>query len=78
MATWQVFFARAEKPVRFDLRDINVTAGQDVAFATAIGHCVSIERDRIREELEFRLTMGFRKIDGRWRIMHEHHSLPAS
>jgi uncharacterized protein (TIGR02246 family) len=78
MATWEVFFARAEKPVRFDLSDINVTAGQDVAFATAIGHCVSIERDRIREELEFRLTMGFRKIDGRWRIMHEHHSLPAS
>jgi hypothetical protein len=30
-----------------------------------------------REELEFRLTMCFRKIDGRWRVLHEHHSLPA-
>jgi ketosteroid isomerase-like protein len=27
--------------------------------------------------LQFRLTMGLRKIDGQWRIMHEHHSLPA-
>jgi ketosteroid isomerase-like protein len=27
--------------------------------------------------LEFRLTMGLRKINGPWRIMHEHHSIPA-
>jgi ketosteroid isomerase-like protein len=24
------------------------------------------------------LTVGLRKIDGRWRVMHEHHSLPAT
>jgi ketosteroid isomerase-like protein len=23
------------------------------------------------------LTMGLRKIDGQWRILHEHHSLPS-
>jgi ketosteroid isomerase-like protein len=28
-------------------------------------------------EANFRLTMGFRKVDGRWRIVHEHHSFPA-
>jgi hypothetical protein len=26
---------------------------------------------------ESRLTMGLRKIDGCWRVVHEHHSLPA-
>jgi ketosteroid isomerase-like protein len=25
----------------------------------------------------FRLTVGLRKIDGDWRIAHEHHSVPA-
>jgi ketosteroid isomerase-like protein len=27
--------------------------------------------------LDFRLTVGLRKIDGRWVITHEHHSVPA-
>jgi ketosteroid isomerase-like protein len=30
------------------------------------------------EPLEFRLTMGLRKIDAKWRVLHEHHSLPAA
>jgi uncharacterized protein (TIGR02246 family) len=79
MATWETFFAGVEKPVAFDFHDVNVTAGTDVAFATAIGHCVAIDpSEGGREELEFRLTVGLRKIDGRWRVMHEHHSLPAT
>jgi uncharacterized protein (TIGR02246 family) len=77
MATWALFFSSVEKPVKFDFHDIEITAGEDVAFATAVGSCVNIDSKDNREPLEFRLTMGLRKIDGRWRIMHEHHSLPA-
>ena len=79
MATWQLFFSNnVERPVPFSFEDIEVTAGSDVAFATAKGRCVDIDRAGKREPLEFRLTMGLRKIDGKWRIMHEHHSLPAT
>ena len=78
MATWETFFAGVAKPVTFDLRDVTVTAGTDVAFATAIGHCVAIDPSGGREELDFRLTIGLRKIEGRWLILHEHHSLPAT
>jgi uncharacterized protein (TIGR02246 family) len=77
MATWTTFFASSERPVVFDLQDIEVTVGSDVAFATAIGSCVSIDSNGNREPLAFRLTIGLRKIAGRWRVMHEHHSLPA-
>jgi uncharacterized protein (TIGR02246 family) len=77
MATWQLFFANVEKPVEFSFEDIEITAGSDVAFATAKGRCVNIDRTGKREPLTFRLTMGLKKIDGKWRIMHEHHSLPA-
>jgi ketosteroid isomerase-like protein len=68
----------AEKPVAFHFEEVQVTCGQDVAFATAKGKCVDIDRTGKRERLEFRLTMGLRKIDGRWRVLHEHHSLPAT
>jgi ketosteroid isomerase-like protein len=77
METWETFFSRAERPVVFDFHDIDITAGDEVAFATAIGRCVDIEPDGTRENLQFRLTMGFRKVGGRWRVVHEHHSLPA-
>jgi ketosteroid isomerase-like protein len=77
METWEKFLSCSEKPVVFDFHDVKVTAGKDVAFATAIGRCVSVDLNGKREELEFRLTMGLRKMDGSWRVMHEHHSLPA-
>jgi uncharacterized protein (TIGR02246 family) len=77
MATWQLFFSCVAKPVSFSFEDIEVTAGSDVAFATAKGSCINIDHAGKREPLEFRLTMGLKKIDGKWRIMHEHHSLPA-
>jgi uncharacterized protein (TIGR02246 family) len=77
MATWELFFSSVEKPVAFDFHDIEITAGEDVAFATATGNCVNIDSKGNREPLQFRLTMGLRKIEGQWRVMHEHHSLPA-
>jgi ketosteroid isomerase-like protein len=77
MATWQLFLSNVEKPVTFAFDDIEITAGGDVAFATAKGRCVNIDRAGKREPLEFRLTMGLKKIDGKWRVLHEHHSLPS-
>ena len=78
MATWEKFFLSwSEKPVAFDFHDVKITAGKDVAFATAIGQCAGVSSNGKREELEFRLTMCLRKTDGRWCIVHEHHSLPS-
>ena len=77
MATWETFLSWSEKPVAFDFHDVKITAGEDVAFATATGRCAGGDPNGEREELEFRLTMCLRKIDGRWRVVHEHHSLPA-
>jgi len=78
MATWETFFSMVEKPVTFNLHDVQIACGQEVAFATATGRCVDIDPNGKREPLEFRLTMGLRKIAGEWRVMHEHHSLPAT
>jgi ketosteroid isomerase-like protein len=77
METWQKFFPSSARPVAFDFEEVEITAGEDVAFATAIGYCVNSERNGEQTNLKFRLTMGFRKHEGRWRIVHEHHSLPA-
>jgi len=77
MDTCRLFYKSQVKPVVFNFDDIEITAGQDVAFVTAIGHCVYIPQGGGPTKLEFRLTMGLRKQDGKWWILHEHHSVPA-
>lgn len=76
-ATWKLFFSASADPVVFDIIEMNVTAGSDVAFATSIMRCIDKSGGEA-EELTFRLTTGLRKISGQWVITHEHHSLPAT
>ena len=76
--TWDLFFSWARDPVVFDIGEMNVTAGRDVAFVTAAMRCSGTETNGEAVELDFRLTMGLRKVGGRWTIVHEHHSVPAT
>ncbi|WP_413989995.1 YybH family protein [Labrys okinawensis] len=76
-ATWDLFLGWSSGPVKFEFSDIRITAGEDVAFATAHGHCYGPDDDGKPTDLDFRLTMGLRKIAGEWIIEHEHHSVPA-
>ena len=77
MKTWEPFFRMTPKPVVFDIESLEVTAGDDVAFAIALMRCSSGEAGAPPGDLGFRLTVGLRKTDGRWTVMHEHHSIPA-
>jgi uncharacterized protein (TIGR02246 family) len=76
--TWELFFGWMDGPPKFELADVRITAGADVAFVTARGQCFGPNEHGEPEELEFRLTVGLRKSDGRWLIELEHHSVPAS
>jgi ketosteroid isomerase-like protein len=76
--TWDLFFSWAHDPVIFDVTEMDVTAGDDVAFVTALMRCAGREADGQDIELDFRLTIGLRKIAGQWMVVHEHHSIPAT
>ncbi len=75
--SWPLFFDASPKPYRFDIQEMEITAGGDVAFAVALMRCAVMDSGR-NEDLDFRLTVGLRKIDGQWTVTHEHHSLPAA
>jgi uncharacterized protein (TIGR02246 family) len=72
--TWDLFFEYHKPSQAFDVEELAVTAGDDVAFTFGIMRCGAGPKP---EGFPFRLTMGLRKVDGAWRITHEHHSLPA-
>lgn len=71
--TWDLFFRYHKPSYAFDIEDIAITAGNDVAFAVAVMRCGAPDTT-----FQFRLTIGLRKIDGDWRITHEHHSVPST
>jgi uncharacterized protein (TIGR02246 family) len=76
--TWDLFYSSQPTPIAFDIQHIDVFAGESVAFAAAHMQCAEIDAGGKRIPLDFRLTIGLRKIDGRWTILHEHHSVPAT
>lgn len=78
--TWDLFFRYHKPGAAFDIRELSVTAGQDIAFAVAIMHCGpdSSSNPADKDGFLFRLTVGLCKVAGEWRIAHEHHSVPAT
>jgi uncharacterized protein (TIGR02246 family) len=77
--TWVPFFRwLREGNGTFDIVKLDITAGDTVAFATALLRCGSkAELAKNNRRPRLRLTIGLRKIDGTWKIAHEHHSFPA-
>jgi uncharacterized protein (TIGR02246 family) len=73
---WPPFFEWQLKGASFEIVELDVTSGDEVAFAWALLRCGTpdeLERD---PELRLRLTIGLRKDAGRWTVTHEHHSFP--
>jgi uncharacterized protein (TIGR02246 family) len=75
--TWDLFFSWSSDPIPFEITQMSITAGEDVAFVVATMRCAEPGDNGERKGLDFRLTIGLRKIDGQWTITHEHHSVPA-
>ena len=76
--TWELFYSAQPEPIAFDIQRMDVVAGVDVAFVTALMRCAEKGRNQETIALDFRLTIGLRKINGHWMILHEHHSVPAT
>jgi ketosteroid isomerase-like protein len=74
-ATWPGFF-EWQRQATFDVLELDVTAGADVAFAWALLRCGTAEENAAHPERRLRITFGLRKEDGRWQVAHEHHSFP--
>ena len=75
--TWPPFFEWLKRGAAFDIVSLDVTAGADVAFATALLRCGNEEELSSDPDNRLRLTIGLRKEGGRWVVSHEHHSFPA-
>jgi uncharacterized protein (TIGR02246 family) len=65
-----------EGPIGFEMRDLVVTAGGDVAFCHGLNHVDATTTEGQVIDMWWRATSCFRKLDGRWMVTHEHSSVP--
>lgn len=66
---WELYFTYTSGGKdSFKLLDFDLFVGDIVAFGHSPLHVAGGTA---------RLTLGFRKLDGKWYIAHEHHSFPA-
>jgi uncharacterized protein (TIGR02246 family) len=74
--TWPPFFEWQRRGASFEIVALDVTAGEDVAYAHALLRCGTQQELADNPENRLRLTLGLRKQQGRWVVAHEHHSFP--
>jgi len=75
--TWPSFFEWQASGAVFELETLEVTAGEEVAFAFALLRC-GPGKEFPTNPSRLRLTLGLRKQSGRWVVTHEHHSFPST
>ena len=73
---FEAWFASTQGSIDFELHDLHVEAGGDVAFCHYLGHVESTRTTGKKADYWVRVTAGLRKIDSRWVIIHEHISMP--
>jgi uncharacterized protein (TIGR02246 family) len=73
---WQDVFERFET-IDYEVRDLSITAGDDVAFSHSLNRIHGTMTSGQKTDLWLRLTACYRKIDGRWLIVHLQASVPV-
>lgn len=72
----EAWFATWEGPLGYDIRDLDIALGDEAAFCHSLNRLSGTKVGGHRTVLWFRLTLGFRKVGGAWKIAHEHESVP--
>lgn len=76
--SWAPFFDHFHDGGVFAIERLDITAGDRVAFATALLRCGTEQELRKDPTTRLRLTVGLRREHDGWLIAHEHHSYPSS
>ena len=74
---FEAWFAAVQGPIEYETRDLRIMTGDTVAFCHSLNRVRSTRTTGETTETWVRVTVGFRKMEGAWRITHEHVSVPC-
>ena len=74
---WEEVFSSFQGPIGYEILDLTITVSDDVAFTHSLNRISGTMNTGQKTELWLRLTACFRKINGKWLIVHHHNSVPV-
>ena len=73
---WEACLSMCSGPSFFEIHDLDITAGDGLAFCHALNRCGGTGEDGQEKVCWMRMTVCYRKIGGDWKVVHEHFSSP--
>jgi ketosteroid isomerase-like protein len=70
------WFATFRGPIGSEIRDLRITAGDEVAFCHCFNRINGTRTSGDNTDVWVRVTICCCKIDGSWKVTHEHVSVP--
>src|ERR1051326_4778365 len=74
---WEEVFSSFQGPIGYELHDLSITVGEDVAFSHSLNRISGTQTTGLKTDLWLRWTACFRKINGTWLIVHHQNSVPV-
>jgi ketosteroid isomerase-like protein len=63
-------------PGVFDFHEMRIVAGDNSAFAHWLAHCGGTGPDGVLKTCWMRVSAGYQRVGGEWKVVHEHWSAP--
>jgi uncharacterized protein (TIGR02246 family) len=73
---WEACMAMCSGPMIFEVHDLDIAAQGDLALGHYLSRCGTTGPDGKEQAGWFRVTVCWRKMNGRWKVAHEHFSAP--
>jgi uncharacterized protein (TIGR02246 family) len=73
---FEAWFASVQGRIDYEIHELQIARSGDVAFCHSLSHIRSIRTSGEQADYWVRVTSGFRVVNGRWLIVHEHISMP--
>jgi len=73
---WEAWFPTFRGPIGYELHGLEIAASKDLAFCHSFNRITGTRTDDEKTDVWVRATVCCRKLDGQWKIVHEHQSVP--
>lgn len=70
------WFAGWDGPIEYETRDQKITANDEIGFSSSLMRMHGTKTDGEKVDMWYRNTFCFCQIDGEWKIVHQHESVP--
>jgi uncharacterized protein (TIGR02246 family) len=74
---WEDFFAAFPGPMEIEIHELSVSTDGALGFSHEIDTWRVTDPEGTKVSFTMRVTYVYRKVNGQWRIIHEHGSVPV-